>query len=146
MITVKAGKNLNIRDILSRSDVANLPDAAQIMDECLLRSIEVRCGLIDGVAACVWGLIPPTILSDHAWLWLLTTNIIAEHKFLFIRHSQRYVEEALDKYPTIVGDVLVDNPQAIRWLKWLGAELYEPIGRRIPFSIRKKHRLAVAIG
>ena len=138
MIAIHKSKDFDLNDVIRRSDVEMLPDAPEILKDCLFRSVEVRYGLIDGVVACVWGLIPPTILSDQAWLWLLTTNIVAEHKFLFIRHSQRYIEEALKEYPNIIGDVYIDNVPAKRWLKWLGAELFEPIGGKIPFVIKAK--------
>jgi len=104
----------------------------------MFRSEEVRYGMVDGKIACVWGLIPPTLLSNKAYLWLLTTDIVAEHKFLFVRHSQRYVEEALKQYPIIVGDCLIGNASAMRWLRWLGAEFGEPDGGRIPFMIKAK--------
>lgn len=139
MIAIRKSKDFDLHDVVSRSAVEMLPDAEEILKDCLYRSIEVRYGLVDGVIACVWGLIPPTILSDRAWLWLLTTDIIAEHKFLFIRHSQRYIEIALTQYPNIIGDVLIDNIPAKRWLRWLGAEFAEPTGGRIPFTIKAKH-------
>src|SRR5277367_3108840 len=139
MIAIRKSKDFDLRDVLRRSAVEMLPDAEEIMKDCLYRSIEVRYGLIDGVVACVWGLIPPTLLSDRAWLWLITTDIVAEHKFLFIRHSQRYIELALKEYPYIIGDCLASNHAAKRWLQWLGAEFHEPVGGRIPFVIKAKH-------
>lgn len=108
------------------------------MQETVWRSIEVYEGKLDGEVACVWGMIPPTVLSDKAYMWLLTTDIIAEHKFLFIRYSQRWIEEALKCWPEIVGDVLVGNESAKRWLKFLGAEFLPPVKNRIPFTIRRK--------
>jgi hypothetical protein len=139
MITIRKNKPADIREMVSRSPVADVPDAEKILRECMLRSIEVRYGLLDGEIACMWGLIPPTLLSDKAYLWLLTTDIVAEHKFLFIRHSQRYIEEALKIYPVIVGDVVLGNVSAMRWLKWLGAEFSEPDGKRISFTIQVKN-------
>ena len=125
-------------DLIRRSPVAEVPGAEEVLRDCIYRSIEVRLGIIVGKPACVWGLIPPTLLSCTAYLWLLTTDIIAEHKFLFVRHSQRYIEEALKEYPEIVGDVIGDNPSAVRWIRWLGGEFQEPImGRRV-FRIKAK--------
>ena len=86
----------------------------------------------------MWGLIPPTILSDNAYLWLLTTNIIAEHKFLFIRYSQRWVEDVLKIYPVLTGNVRIDNEPAKQWIKWLGAVFYESDGNMIRFTISRK--------
>lgn len=136
MITIQKTVDVDLRDVLLHSPVASVLGAEEILRECMYRSIEVRYGLVDSEVACMWGLIPPTLLSTTAYLWLLTTDIVAEHKFLFIRHSQRYIEEALNIYPTIIGDCLVGNRAAKRWLQWLGAEFTEPVGGRIPFTIR----------
>lgn len=127
---------LDVKDIIQRSPVAFIDGAEEILRECMDRSIEVRYGMVDDVVACVWGLIPPTYLSTQAWLWLLTTDIIAEHKFLFIRQSQRYIAEALKRYPEIIGDTDIANESAKKWLKWLGAEFGHPYNGRVPFIIK----------
>lgn len=138
-VTITSRTNYSLRDILERSKNAKIPGAEEILRECLYRSREVRFGLVDGDLACMWGLIPPTILSSTAWLWLVTTEIVAENKFLFIRHSQRWIEEALKIYPEIIGDCLLSNASAQRWLRWLGAEFHQPVGNRWPFTIRAKN-------
>jgi hypothetical protein len=91
----------------------------------------------DDLVLGIWGLIPPTLLSDVAYLWLYTTPHLQSHMFMFIRHSQRAVAEIVEHYPLIVGHCLTNNPKAIRWLKWLGAEFNEPLGDIVSFSIRK---------
>jgi hypothetical protein len=139
MISIQRIADIPLSDVLRRSPVAHIPDAEATLRECVYRSTEVRYGFIDGKVACMWGLIPPSLLSTTAYLWLLTTEIVAEHKFLFVRYSQRYVEEALKVYPTLVGDVIIGNPSALRWLRWLGAEFAPPEGGRIKFVIRKRH-------
>lgn len=139
MIAIRKNEKVNLQEVIRRSPVAQMPGAEDILLEAIFRSIEIRYGYIDGDLACVWGLIPPTLLSSTAYLWLLTTEIVAEHKFLFVRHSQRYVKEALRIYPEIVGDAIVGNLSAIRWLRWLGAEFSEPVFGRIPFVIRAKN-------
>lgn len=95
-------------------------------------------GLYEGEAACAFGLIPPTLLSDQARLWLHTTDVIEGNEFLFVRWSQRVIELLLEDYPTITGETKTDNPKTIRWLKWLGATFEHPMGAYLPFSIRKK--------
>ena len=138
MISVRKS-GVDLVDLIRHSPVADTPGAMETMQECMKRSVEVRYGLIDGEVACVWGLIPPTILSDTAYLWLLTTDVVARKKFLFIRYSQIYVEHALRSFPIIVGDCMANNASAIRWLRWLGAEFHNPVGLKIPFTIRAKN-------
>lgn len=137
-VTIQAKAPSNTSDLIQRSPVAQVPGAEEVLRECIHRSVDIRQGLLNGKVACAWGLIPPTLLSDTAYLWLLTTDIVVEHKFLFIRHSQRYIEEALKKYPTIIGDVIGDNRSAMRWLQWLGAEFAPQVLGRTPFTIQAK--------
>jgi hypothetical protein len=138
VISIEKSRALDVREVIRKSTVADMPGAEGILRDWLYRSTEVRFGMVDGEIACVWGLCPPTLLSESAYLWLLTTPLVDEHKFLLVRHSQRYVEEALRVYPSIIGNVAIHNTSAIRWLKWLGASFVEDIEGWLAFTIRKK--------
>ena len=127
-----------MESIVASSEVANMPEALATMQACVLRSRNVSYASLNGETLAVWGLIPPTLLSTSAWVWLLTTRIAAEHKFLVVRYSQRWVEDALRLYDRLEGVVMVGNDSAVRWLRWLGAEFGEPIGRGMPFVIRRR--------
>ncbi len=120
-----------------RSPVADIEEAMDVMNEWMYRSTEIYYGLVDGKPACVWGFIQPTVLSTTAYLWLLTTDIATQHKFLFVRHSQRFIEEALKAWPTIIGNTAIGDVKAIRWIKWLGGKFGEPDGKWLPFTIKR---------
>jgi hypothetical protein len=107
------------------------------MDYCMVMSTHIWVGLIDDRLACIWGLIPPTLMSNQAYLWLYTTDVIKEHQFILVRHSQLVMEEILKEYPSVCGHAIIGNHKAIRWLKWLGAKFGEPQGKGIPFRIRR---------
>lgn len=109
------------------------------LDACVWMSQDTWIGTVNGQMACVWGLIPPSLLSEKAYLWLYTTKLIEEHKFLFVRHSQRWMEQALLQYPEIIGFTKVGNDRAIRWLKWLGGEISPEVDGRLNFVIRKRN-------
>lgn len=111
---------------------------ADMMDFCLKLSGEVWSGYVDGELACCWGLIPPSVFSTTAYLWMWHGDAVAEHQFLFIRHSQRQVEQMLTRYETITGHCEVVNAKGIRWLRWLGAVFTEPQGAALPFTIRRR--------
>jgi hypothetical protein len=125
-----------IRQIAKR-DLSSVEEIA--FETCVTMSKQIWAGFIDGRLVCAWGAIPPTLLSTQAHLWLYCTELLDEHKFIFIRSSQRILEELLCEYELIVGYVMVDNPRAQRWLVMLGAILGERDGNRIPFKIRRKH-------
>lgn len=113
-----------------------LTDAqAKTLDSCLGPTSELWIGFINGNPVCAWGLVPPTVLSDKAYLWLYASQAVDEYKFLFVRYSQRVVEALRESYPVIYGVCDVGNHRAIRWMKWLGARFAEPYDGHVPFTI-----------
>lgn len=128
----------DLLEIIFRSPVASTPGALDTLAMYMTQSVEVWTGRVDERVACVCGLIPPTLLSDRAYLWLLTTDVVTQHRFLFVRHSQIWMENVLKRYSAIYGHVHVDNEAAKAWLRWLGAEFEYTGSSAIAFTIRKK--------
>jgi hypothetical protein len=108
------------------------------LNACLMLSATTYCATVDGKGACIWGLVPPSLLSERAYLWLFTTDVANEHQFLLARHSQIIVQKMLEEYPILTGHCHIIDTRAQRWLKWLGAEFGFPQDQRVPFTIRKK--------
>lgn len=125
-------------DIIRRSPHRHMHGGEAILARWLTFSQWSWVGKVDGEVACIWGLSSGCILADEAHLWLLTTDLVEKHKFLFIRYSQRCVEDMLKLFPVIVGDVDINNESAKRWLKLLGAKFSTPIGTAMHFEIRAK--------
>ena len=130
----------------TRSEVCNMilalgkftGDESTFFRKCILRSRPVWRGYVDDALVGIWGLIPPTLISDQAYLWLYATEALKGNEFLFVRHSQIEVRKMLKDYSLIHGHAMVENTRGIRWLRWLGAEFSEPIGCALPFVIRRK--------
>lgn len=112
-------------------------DQLMFFKKCIRSASNVWTGFIDGELVCMWGLIPTSLLSDWAYLWLYTMETLQGNEFLFVRRSQLAVQEMLKEYPVIVGHAVIGNDRGIRWLRWLGAIFGEPQGQLIPFSIRR---------
>ncbi len=128
-----------IRQLIFEAKDGMLSDAeAQTLEDYLTFSVKFYSGTIHGKLCCAWGLIPPTLLSDHAYLWLFSTDAVEEFKFIFVRHSQRAIEEMLAEWPSIYGYCEISKPRSIRWLRWLGAEFGEPTKSFRPFRITRK--------
>jgi hypothetical protein len=124
------------RDIRS----LNLNDyEREVMRTCMALSADVWTGYVDGKIACIWGVAPPSLMSSRAYLWLYVTELVKEHQFVLIRHSQVEIQKLLQMYETITGHCVVGSTRSIRWLKWLGATFGEADGELIPFQIRRKH-------
>ncbi len=131
-------RETNVQQIKAGLGEGLIPVHQKMLDFCLLKSEMLYYGLVDEKVACAWGLVPPTIISDNAYIWLHHTDLVEKHKFLFIRYSQRAVGEMLDRYSEINGHAHGQNERGIRWLKWLGAKMIAPEGDLIPFQIRRK--------
>lgn len=91
---------------------------------------------VNGIVLCAWGLVPPTLVSNIAYIWLHTTDAVKEYEFIFVRKSQIALKEMLKQYPIITGHCEVGADRSIRWLKWLGAKFGEPAGKLVPFMIK----------
>lgn len=113
----------HISNLISLATGFNL-DAKEsgMLEFCQSLSAEVWSGYVDDRLICCWGLIPPTLLSNQAYLWMHSTPAIRDHQFILVRHSQRIVEKMLERYDRIIGDCRIGAVDSIRWLKWLGAE------------------------
>ncbi len=109
-----------------------------ILHRCVVMSSIVWTGFVNEEPACMWGLAPPTLLSDSAYLWLITTELVKDHQFPFVRHSQIEMEKMLQAYPLIVGHCDLRHPNSVRWLKWLGAVFDTSQGPLASFSIVRK--------
>ncbi len=98
-----------------------------------------------GQFVAMWGVIPPTLLSDSAYLWSYSDqDAFSDDKdkpslrFIAMQKSREAVAEMLEEWPVIFGHSSVGEDNSIRWLRWLGAEFLEPDGKLIPFIIRRK--------
>ncbi len=104
---------------------------------CIHRAAHLWIGTIDEELVGLWGLIPPTFLSNWAYLWLYHTGSVKGREFVFIRQSRIAMQQILAEYPVVCGHAEAANASGIRWLRWLGAEFAAPEGLMIPFVIRR---------
>jgi hypothetical protein len=105
------------------------------LNACTHGAVHTRICTIDDQPVAAWGLVPPSLLGDHAYLWLHCTPRIDEYKFMFIRRSQIEIQYLRSLYPTIHGVCEIGNTRAIRWIKWLGGRFGDHVGNHIPFVI-----------
>jgi hypothetical protein len=110
------------------------------MDFCLLMSTYMWACFMNGKLAGIWGVIPPSLMSDQAYAWLNTTEDLKGHEFVFVRHSQMVFDELLEVYPSVVGHVVIGADKAYRWLRWLGARFGPPQGMVVPYRITRHDR------
>lgn len=138
IVEVKELRRVDIPLILAASHVASIDGAEKQMQDCLKQSDEVWWGTVEAVPLAVFGIIKPSVLSDQGYLWLLTTEIAEQHKFILARHSQIWVREQLRRFEVLHGHCLREARGSIRWLGWLGAIFGTPRGKVVPFMIRER--------
>lgn len=138
--SIVVGRDCDVNDLIRRTSplVDKVPDAEAQLRRWLRMSEQVWVGMHDDKVACVWGIAPTTTISNRVYLWLLTTDIVDQHKFIFIRRSQIVIKEVLKDYEYIVGHVEVGNDRARKWLRWLGADIGPPVNGSSPFVIRRR--------
>lgn len=147
-----SGRVFDIRRV--NSDEATVLMKNMMLDEigaettefCLFMSTTIWAGFIKGELACIWGVIPPSLMSYQAYAWLNTTDVLKGHEFAFVRHSQLVFDELLEEYSSIVGHVIIGADKAYRWLKWLGAEFGPPQGKVVPYRMTRHDRKVAGHG
>lgn len=72
------------------------------------------------------GLVPDSLISERATVWLLTTNEIYSMWIRFLKISKPIIEGLQAKYPVLYNFVDSRNEQCLRWLRWCGAKVYPP--------------------
>lgn len=77
----------------------------------------------DGKIVCIVGVHTNTLLSNTAYLWMLTTEAAKEHQFLFVRYSKIMIERLKLHFDYIHGFVAADAVHSQRWLYWLGFKI-----------------------
>ena len=102
-----------------------VPD--QALKLSMLASRDTSVGLVNGAVACMFGIAQPTVLSDVGYPWLLGSDLIVEHARSFLRLSRAWVQERREGYSALANFVDVRNTEAVRWLKWLGFKMDEPV-------------------
>lgn len=91
---------------------------------------------LDGEVAAMWGVGPamkPTLLAGR-WLgvpWLLTGRAVTKHPGAFLRACRACLPLLLQRYPVLVQWVDARYVAAVRWVRWLGFEVGEPV----PFGV-----------
>ena len=125
-------------NILAKSQFSEVESAIQSLHHHIMLSENTWVAKLDNVPVVMWGVIPPSVLSSRAYVWLVASNDIGKKphvKFLFIRYTQRIVEIMLKKHEALYGFCYPEESQSIKWLKFLGAKFEKPHDGKLPFRI-----------
>lgn len=95
----------------------------QKLAEEIEQSLYCFTGFVGNELACIYGLRASSLLSEEAYLWLITTDAVDRYPFTFVRHSQIVIQDLKNMFPKITGVVEADYKRSIKWLRWLGAKI-----------------------
>lgn len=119
---------------------------AQCLRYGLRTSAFAYTGLLDGVPVCVFGASPFSILSGIGVPWMVGTTHLDSHRAQreLLRHARPCLDAMSHSFPTLGNVVDARNTAAIRWIRWLGFTLGEPMPMGpdklpfIPFLLERK--------
>lgn len=83
--------------------------------------------LADGEPLCAFGIVPFSALSASGAPWMVGTNKLEFHAVRFIKHCRLDLAKFFGEWSRLFNVVDARNVTAIRWLKWLGFTVSEPI-------------------
>lgn len=86
-----------------------------------------RTGLVEGVPACIMGVSPRSILSGIGTPWMLCTDQLERAQRPMLRLSHAMIDRMLAEFPTLINWVDNRNVTAIKWLRWLGFDVEDPV-------------------
>lgn len=99
----------------------------QALYECVAASQRSYVAVDKGIPFAAWGLARYSLATGCGGPWLLTGRGIEKHKRLLLAGSRYFVERMLEDCPRLVVMVDAEYKEALRWLRWLGFRLDEPV-------------------
>lgn len=79
---------------------------------------------VDGVLVCIFGVAALDLLQLCGGPWLLGSTALDKCAKQLLRESRRVMALLREDYPILINYVHVDNHRSLRWLRWLGFEIF----------------------
>lgn len=84
-------------------------------------------GVVDGEPICMFGVTPWSILGAAGAPWMIGTTLIKPNARPFLKESRRALEAMKEPYDLLLNFVDARHHEAVRWLRWLGFTIQEPV-------------------
>ena len=119
-------KTMRVEDIAEVWAAAHYTPA-EALAMSIRHSEEVYTGLVDNRVLCIFGMARRTWISELGIPWLLASDLLPDHARRFLKGSREAFEHMKRGVPAMRNHVDVRNAQSIRWLKWLGFKIENPV-------------------
>ena len=77
--------------------------------------------------ACMFGLVKRDLLSGTGIIWMLGTNATFKYRREYLKRTPSVIDEMLTVCPRLCNMVHSKNINSIRWLRWLGFTIDDPV-------------------
>jgi len=96
----------------------------------LRKSSFARTWIVDGRPELMFGVGDLNVLAGSGAPWLLGTDVVLAHQTEFLRSSLEWRGQLLRRYSILRNFVDARNEVSVRWLRWLGFSLSDPVEHR----------------
>jgi hypothetical protein len=88
----------------------------------------------DDVPLVMFGLVRLNIVTGLGTPWMLSSEEVLKYVKILLPKSKIVVDQMLEVCPKLINYVQCENTISIRWLKWLGFTIEEPL----PYGVKGK--------
>lgn len=81
----------------------------------------------EGEVAAIMGTQPVFGDPDAGWVWMVGSDLLAQHRHEFLRKSREALPEVFGPYEFLGNLVDARNTLHIRWLRWLGFTFFRTV-------------------
>lgn len=101
-------------------------DTRRAVASCVRCSEWSRVCLIDNEPAVIFGVEVTDPINNVGCIWMLTTELTQKHKLFIGRETKKYIRKFMEHYTMLFNYVDNGNDFTLRWLRFLGAKIYDP--------------------
>lgn len=138
MMEIVPARAWHIRDIAARMRQADRDEVSASSGKTPLvalaysfrKSSIVMTAMIDGRPEIMFGVGDVNILGGVGAPWLLGTDAVDTVPLWFVRRSLAWRNQLLMRYSVLRNFVDARNEVSIRWLRWLGFRILDPVKLR----------------
>ncbi len=105
----------------------------------LAGSLQAWTWLVEGRPVCMFGVGCQSLLGGTGIPWLLSSDLVGRHWMPMLRFYRPFLAEMSALFPVLTNWVDARYRKAIRWLAWMGFELF-PAAPHGPFGL-PHHRI-----
>lgn len=139
---ISARKQIDYQNLqLRAADEAECLAAGMTGAEAVKHSVDnsdwYEAVYLNGQLAVVWGYARGSFFTPSCVAWLLTTDLVEEHKVWFAKSSLRCLRYLFETFEEVLIEVHLDHKLARDWLSWL---CFDAVSHNNGFMLMKAKR------